>query len=307
MEFRTTFPLPQAAIKIKHGDKIISMGSCFSFNIGQKLSYFGWEVLNNPFGTIFHPLAIAHLIKKTLQQDASIRICEKNEQFHTFESHSEIKAKSKRELHQLFEQKINDFSLFLDKADWLILTFGSAWGYFLENVIVANCHKQAQHLFQKKLSTISEMEEVYFQLFQQLQKRYPHLKILISVSPVRHIKDGMIENQRSKACLIELAHRLEGIYFPAYELMMDDLRDYRFYNRDKIHPSEEAVEYIFEQFGLSTIERASLAVFPQIDQLRKENLHRSKNNQSPSFKLFQEKHQKKVQTFLIKNPKVIWF
>lgn len=306
MEFRTTFSFPESAQKIQHGEKIISLGSCFSENMGEKLHYFGWDVLNNPFGTLFHPLAITNLLLNAIYDDKKVRICQKDNLFYTYESHSAIVGGTSEELENCFQQKQAELINKLNESDWLIVTFGSAWSYLLDGEIVANCHKQHQSLFKKEITELTELQIVWRTTIRLLKDKFPRLKLIFSLSPVRHIKDGVIENQRSKARLIELIHSLEVYYFPAYELVMDDLRDYRFYARDKVHPSPEAIDYIFECFSQSCIDRNAIALFPMIDQLRKEELHRSLSKESEAFVKFVQKHQIKKNEFLERYPNLNW-
>ncbi|MEO9258602.1 MAG: GSCFA domain-containing protein, partial [Crocinitomicaceae bacterium] len=153
---------------------------------------------------------------------------------------------------------------------------------------------------------LTELQIVWRTTIRLLKDKFPRLKLVFSLSPVRHLKDGVIENQRSKARLIELIHSLDGYYFPAYELVMDDLRDYRFYARDKVHPSSEAIDYIFESFSQSCIDKNSTVLFSEINQLRKEEQHRSLSGESDTFEKFIQKHQLKKSEFLARYPNLNW-
>jgi len=289
MNFRTTFLIPEAQRKLSFGDSVVLMGSCFSERIGQKLTYYGFDTLINPFGTIFHPTAIANLLDGNNTKD--IRTNQRNGSWFTFEAHSAISAKSKTDLMNEFQIKQNLLSAYLEKSKLLIITLGSAWGYFLNDEIVANCHKMPSQTFQKRLSEVRDMCFHWSGLIEQLKFKYPKLEILFTVSPVRHTKDGFIENQLSKARLIELVHRLDVDYFPAYELQMDDLRDYRFYESDLIHPNSLAVDYIFDSFAKHKIEVSSQRFFSIIHKFRMFEAHQIKPFDQEKF----EEHQQEVE------------
>lgn len=266
MNFRTSWHIAPFEDQLQHGDKVVLMGSCFSENIGRKLQYFGFDALVNPFGTIFHPLPLATL----LDPDSfnKIRAFERDGNWYAFETHSDLRGENELQLRENFSEQRQLLQAHLEDAKMLIITFGSAWGYYKENEIVANCHKLPGSLFEKRLTELDTIVNRWHQLLHDLQTLYPQLKIVITVSPVRHTKDGIVENQRSKARLIELAHQLNARYFPAYEIQMDDLRDYRFYEADLIHPNTTAVDYIFEKFSSCAITTEARNVFPLIHKFR---------------------------------------
>ncbi len=288
MNFRTTFELKEAEKLLNLGDRVIFLGSCFSENIGAKLQYFGFDALINPFGTLFHPLAIAELLD---EQDRPLRILNREGLFFTYETHSELRAKSESELCEMFEQKQVLLRAYLQKSKLLVITFGSAWGYYLNGSIVANCHKMPARFFEKKLSALEEMHCHWRNVLRALKAKFPDLEVMFTVSPVRHTRDGMIENQRSKARLLELVHTLEASYFPAYELMLDDLRDYRFYEADMIHPNALAVDYIFEAFAKQRINESARTHFPKIQKFRQFEAHQIKPFDQDRF----DQHQEEVE------------
>lgn len=274
MNFRTTWNISPFENQLQHGEKIVLMGSCFSENIGKKLQYFGFDALVNPFGTIFHPLPLAALLEPKSFGD--IRTFERDDHWYTFEAHSAIQGADEDELlDKLFEQQAL-LKLYLKEAKMLVITFGSAWGYYKDNAIVANCHKMPASNFDKSLTDLHSMVHQWRQLIRDLKAIYPQLDIVFTVSPVRHTKDGMVENQQSKARLIELVHHLNEKYFPAYEIQMDDLRDYRFYEADLIHPNAVAVDYIFEKFSDVAIAEEARKHFPSIQKFRMFEAHQIK-------------------------------
>ena len=271
MNFRTTWEIAPFETQLSHGDKIVLMGSCFSENIGSKLRYYGFDALVNPFGTIFHPLSLAHLLNP--KQDLKIRPLERDGYWFALESHSDLQGENESQLRQKFSEQRALLQAYLSEAKMLIITFGSAWGYYKDEQIVANCHKLPGTLFEKRLTDLLDMRKTWEKLISDLKAAYPRLQIVFTVSPVRHTKDGIIENQRSKSRLIELVHHINDNYFPAYEIQMDDLRDYRFYAADLIHPNSTAVDYIFEKFAEVAIKKETRDCFPAIHKFRMFEAH----------------------------------
>jgi hypothetical protein len=274
MNFRTTWQITPFENQLQHGDKIVLMGSCFSENIGAKLRYFGFDALVNPFGTIFHPLPLAQLINPL--EELEIRPLERDGTWYAFESHSDLRGECELLLRENFSKQRELLQVYLKEAKMLVITFGSAWGYYKENQIVANCHKLPASLFEKRLTDLPEMIEIWQNLLIDLKKAYPNLQVVFTVSPVRHTKDGIVANQRSKSRLNELVHALNAGYFPSYEIQMDDLRDYRFYEADLIHPNAVAVDYIFEKFAEVAIAEEARKRFASIHKFRMFEAHQIK-------------------------------
>lgn len=277
MNFRTTWDIAALDTKLNHGDKVVLMGSCFSENIGAKLSYFGFDVLVNPFGTLFHPLPLAALLD-TSQNSGSIRTLNQQNDWYTYEAHSEICGSSEMDLLKKFDVQKQLLSQYLEQSKMLIITLGSAWGYYIDGEIVANCHKMPSQIFEKKLSAVDVLHATWQKTLAQLKIDYPNLHVVFTVSPVRHTRDGFVENQRSKSRLIELVHQLNTSYFPAYEIQMDDLRDYRFYEADLIHPNTVAVDYIFDKFSVFALSEKARMHFSSIHKFRMFEAHRLLSN-----------------------------
>lgn len=289
MNFRTTFDLPPANKLLNFGDSAVLMGSCFSERIGAKLNYYGFDACINPFGTLFHPMAIAKLL--AAEENHPMRALQRGDSWFTYESHSAVHAASEDKLLTTFEERKNMLHQYLEKSKLLVITLGTAWGYYLKGEIVANCHKMPSSHFEKKLTPLDEMHKVWSKILADLRKKHPHLEVLFTVSPVRHTKDGFIENQWSKARLFELIHTLNASYFPSYEIQMDDLRDYRFYEADLIHPNQIAVDYIFERFAQHKIGAESLRYFPNIHKFRLFEAHQIR----PFSQERSEEHQQVVE------------
>lgn len=301
MNWFTTFEIPASEFPIAHNSKILSMGSCFAQTIGQKMSDTKFDVLVNPFGTIFHPHNLADLLDHSLFNDPLDEdgILETDGNFLHYSTHSDVVGKSAQELKENYEHRLKLTKTYLEQGTHLILTLGTAWIYEHESFgRVANCHKQPQKLFKKSLSKLEEMEMGLRHVLDNFSRVYPNLKIILTVSPVRHIKDGILENQLSKSMLrvlcANLERRMESVsYFPAYEIMMDELRDYRFYKSDRIHPTEEAENYIWEKWKSSVFSPETQAKVTEIQKVQLELAHRPFNPESTS-------HQKFLQNLLAK-------
>jgi hypothetical protein len=247
MQFRLEIPIQKAPFEIEHGHKIVSMGSCFSEHVGNKLSWYGFDVLNNPFGTLFHPSAIAALIRFALSEDpVDWKLVQRDDVFLSMLAHSDCFGYSEGQLHETLNNKRSQLRTYLAESSLCIVTFGTAWGYYQQDEVVANCHKIPANQFEKKITDLQILHNEWVEVIRLLQMFNPALELVFTISPVRHIKDGVIENQRSKSRLIELIHTLPKChYFPSYEIMMDELRDYRFYAEDLVHPTKQAIDYIF--------------------------------------------------------------
>jgi len=268
--------------KIKPGQKIITIGSCFSESMGERLCHLPLPVMNQPLGTLFHPNSILEVLKtKSLQENQCYEV---EGQFVHPHFHSQWKSDSKATLIQSIEAQQQKVSNFLLKADWLIVTFGTAFYYYdqILDIEVANCHKQPQKRFIKKISTIDEITEKWKHFFATMCVKNSTLNILFTISPVRHTKDGIQNNQVSKSILRlaveQLTHLFSNAYyFPAYEYVLDELRDYRFFKKDLIHPNDIAEEFIYEKMKRHLFEEALLEASIDSEKLEKRNNHRKLN------------------------------
>ena len=254
MEFRTQIPITPQEPKIDHGSKVLLLGSCFVENIGRKLEYHKFQTLQNPFGILFHPAAIASFFEDVLQQKVFSEedIFFHNERWHNFSAHSALSRINQEELLSELNSAVGKTGSFLKEASHVIITLGTAWGYKLKTSgkIVANCHKVPQREFEKELLEVNSKIQRCVNIIKKLN---PKACIIFTVSPVRHLKDGFVENQQSKARLISAVHMAvsrdeKANYFPSYEIMMDELRDYRFYAEDMVHPNQVAINYTWKRF-----------------------------------------------------------
>jgi hypothetical protein len=258
MEFRTELFIKPYKQSIGIQDRGVTMGSCFADEIAERLAQNKFIVLKNPFGTVYNPVSIHNLLRDSINQTgpSSGHFLERDGLFYHYDFHSDWHAATPSLLNQnlTFQQAIGRDSLV--SAQYLIITYGTAWVYENKETksIVANCHKVPQQNFDKVLLTQKRIVESFETLHKLLKKVNPACRIILSVSPVRHIKDTLELNSVSKSILRLTCHALSESfadveYFPAYEIMLDDLRDYRFYKPDMIHPSAQAVDYIWEKFG----------------------------------------------------------
>ncbi|HSQ46016.1 MAG TPA: GSCFA domain-containing protein, partial [Lutibacter sp.] len=240
MNFRTNIQLKKEENQIDYASKLLLIGSCFSENISKKLAYYKFDVDSNPFGILFNPKAIETLILNSLNEKIYTEkdVFLLNERWHCFDAHSDLSATDKNELLNNLNSAVKSTNKRLKEATHIIITLGTSWTYlFTEtNAIVGNCHKVPQKKFAKELLSVDEISDSLKNICLQISAVNPKATVVFTVSPVRHIKDGFVENSLSKAHLISAIHKnlgeVNGNYFPSYEIMMDDLRDYRFYNSD---------------------------------------------------------------------------
>ncbi len=260
MKFRTELHWNSTSAKVNHRENILFLGSCFAENMGLKFKDFKFNPTVNPNGIVFHPLVLEHIISKAINNIdyTKSHILTQNEQCFSWFHHSSVLGKDITSFIAKLNQNQAKFAAQLLKCNHLFLTFGTAWGYELNSTkrLVANCHKFSNSEFSKKLSPSEEITTHYVGLINRLKELNPNISIHLSVSPVRHIKDGIIENNRSKAQLISAAHNIVDHfafvdYIPAYEWIIDDLRDYRFYDSDLVHPSSQAIEYVWGHLSAS--------------------------------------------------------
>jgi hypothetical protein len=295
-DFRTTFKIPKAKHSITHETQLLTLGSCFADVVGNQLKNNKLNIIVNPFGTLFNPLSIFKLLSPTYTQ-ADERLFVENQQmwFH-YDFHSQFSGHSQAALQDIINAQISLVHQSLKQTQYLIITFGTAFIYRLLNpqTYVANCHKMPSHYFEKDLLSVKDICKSFAILYKALKEQNPDLKIILTVSPVRHTKDGVPENQVSKSILRAACHYLttdyeEVTYFPSYEIMMDDLRDYRFYKPDLLHPNEVAEQYIFEKFAETYFDESLHRFIPQWQAIQRALNHRPFNEHSSSHQQFLQK------------------
>lgn len=296
---------------IDYNSNILLFGSCFSENIGKKLDYFKLQNTQNPLGILFHPKAIETLIVNTIK---SKHYSEKdvffhNEQWHCFDAHSKLSHTSKAKLILELNSKLKLTSEAIQNSTHIIITLGTAWVYrdTKTDNIVANCHKVPQKQFNKVLLSVEEITASLKNILSLIRSVNRNASVIFTVSPIRHIKDGFVENTQSKAHLITAIHQVinsQSFYFPSFEIMMDELRDYRFYNEDMIHPNQVAINYIWEKFKTVWISDASFEVMDEVNTIQKGLKHKPFNEISDAHKEFLQKLEAKINKLKLKFPHI---
>jgi hypothetical protein len=294
MEFHLEFNPKPFQKKIQHPDRLLLMGSCFTEQIGQKLDYHHFKTLQNPHGILFNPFSIATALEEYMQLKQYTRddLFFDQELYGSWQHHTRFSAPEQEVCLDMINRSQSDAHQFLKSADWLLITLGSAFVYrLMDGRVVANCHKVPPDRFEKRLLKASEMVERYNELFKLLLSFNPYIQVIFTISPVRHLRDGFIENNRSKATLIEAVHTLTETwpmlqYFPAYELVIDDLRDYRFYAEDMVHPNYAATQYVWEKFIQTAIDKNATKTMETIASLMLARLHKPFHPQSEAHHRF---------------------
>lgn len=294
--FRTEINNPSECLNIDHSNSFFTIGSCFADNIGLKLKQSKFPVTVNPFGTVYDPVSIHRLLKYVLSNtipDQSGYI-DRDGIYFCDELHSSINATSPKLLDEKISAIFGDIQASLANSNVFLITWGTAWVYTRNNSgrQVANCHKLPGTLFSKKLLQTEEVEDSFRNMYDLLRLSNPDAKFILTVSPVRHIRDSLEMNGVSKSALRLSAHqltKLSGVfYYPAFEIMNDDLRDYRFYSADLIHPNEQAVDYIWEHLKRFLFNPDTSSLIDRYEKIRRSISHRPFNQQSPAYKIFLE-------------------
>lgn len=291
MDFRTTIKPNEGANTLRHSDKMMMLGSCFSDNIGARLRGAMIDVLVNPFGTLYNPMSIASAIHRIIDCEpiAGIDLFEQSGVWNSYAFHSKYSMSQKEATLQLMNRQIASAHEHLRDCDVLMITLGTSIVYRLKSTgeVVANCHKVAANEFNRQMSGVKEIGQALQPAMQRLWEFNPKLKVIFTVSPIRHIADGLEYNSLSKAMLRvaieQVVRQNKGrvTYFPAYEILIDDLRDYRFYASDMIHPSEVAIDYIWQIFQASYFDDKSCQAIARCERVSKRLQHRpmSKNRE----------------------------
>lgn len=294
MNFHLQFPIPSFENKISYSHKMLFMGSCFAENIGRKMQEYKLDVNINPHGVLYNPESIAAALGSYI----SNKKAQENELFytnglwHSWQHHSRFSNPDKAACLKQINEQISAAHAFIKKAEWLFITFGSAFTYThaAENKVVGNCHKIPQKEFTKSLQSVTGIVNDYTLLLAELKKINPALNIVFTVSPVRYVRDGVVENNVSKGILLQAVHELTknnpALYFPAYELVIDDLRDYRFYDTDLVHPNGQAINYVFEKLKAAAFDDPAHQLFEKINDLLSAKKHRAFNEHTEQHKKF---------------------
>jgi len=296
MNFTTKISIEKANHPISYNSKIVSLGSCFAENMAEKFEYFKFQNAVNPFGIIFNVVSIEKLVFRSIHKQyfAEKDIFFHNESWHCYEVHSELSSPNKEtflnNLNTILESTNNQIT----KSTHIIITLGTAWVYrnIETNEIVANCHKVPQKQFTKELLSIETIQESLQNIISLITEVNKEAKFIFTVSPVRHIKDGFVENTLSKSHLITAIHKTVTLslskcnYFPSYEIMMDELRDYRFHAEDMLHPNQTAIDYIWIKFFENYEDEKEFGLMNQVCEIQRALKHRPFNPNSESHQKF---------------------
>ena len=284
MEFRTTVKTGENRGWLHHSDNVVLLGSCFSDNIGAKMHGALINATINPMGTLYNPMSIARGVQRLINNEpvAGKDLFMQGGVWNSYDFHSRHSMPDKQVTLDRMNSRIEQGHQALQQAKLLTITLGTAIVYRLKATgeVVANCHKVPQHEFERKMAPVSEMVRTLDEMLTALHSFNPNMNIILTVSPIRHIADGLDVNSLSKASLrvaiqeVMARHRDYCDYFPSYEIMLDDLRDYRFYSNDMVHPSDVAVEYIWQAFQATYLDDHSALAVARCERIHKRLQHR---------------------------------
>lgn len=308
MEFQVPIQIPTLTKPISYKDKLLLIGSCFTEHIGSKLEELKFSILQNPNGILFDPQSIASSLVSYIQnrQYTEDDLFHLNELWQSWQHHSRFSGIDKKAVLDRINQSQQRAHEFLKTANWLVITPGTAFSYRLTPASpgsgpVANCHRAPAAWFDKHLMTIEEINSAFDNCLHQLFRFNPSLQVIFTVSPVRHTRDGVIDNNRSKARLIEVVHNLVNkfdrlYYFPAYELVIDVLRDYRFYDIDLVHPNYQGTQFVLEKFMQHCVDESSRALSEEVQKLVIARKHKAFQPETQAHKKFLQSHWEKAQS-----------
>jgi len=311
MDFRTKLPVSQASFTLTHANRFFVMGSCFAEQTGVRLRESGFRAIVNPFGVLYNPVSIEQSLTRLMANEAfnaDQLICHEG-LYHSFNHHGSFSNadpdQAMLHINTAFDKAVEGLS----NTDCLILTLGTAWLYKRVDTgeVVANCHKWPASQFTRERLDVESLVERFTRLFNELLQRRPNLKIILTVSPIRHLKDGLHANNLSKAVLLlgieALCQRFESVtYYPAYELLLDDLRDYRFFADDMLHPSLLAQSYIWEHFSETFFNKGTREMARQVQAIHKAMEHKPFHPNDEAYKRFAQKNLAAIEGLTLSEP-----
>jgi hypothetical protein len=311
MNFQLSFQPDKFPEPIRHGHRIFMVGSCFTENIGKRLAALKFKTLQNPNGIIYDPVSITNSLVSYLEQKVyqSSDLVFLNDLWQSWQHHGSFSDVDEIGMLNKINASQKNAHEFLKQADWVFITLGSAFSYSLAETgtSVANCHKAPAKSFNKHLLSIEEIKSSLDTCIHRLFHFNPSIRIIFTVSPVRYIRDGLVENNLSKARLIEVVQHMvqkfsKLYYFPAYELVIDVLRDYRFYKEDMVHPSDQAIDFVFEAFCLGCFDESTLELVEEIDKINTALNHRPLHANTPAHQKFKDNLAMKIKSLKSKYP-----
>ena len=310
MQFRTPMTISQSSLRLDHSHRVVMFGSCFSEHIAERMRNAGFHVTSNPFGIMFNPGSIARNIERlaTVQPYSIEDLTLSGERWVSFDFHGDFASRSAELAVESMNCAVESGAQALREADTVVLTLGTAWVYRHNGCVVANCHKLPAQMFARQMMSVEEITEL---LTQTIEKHLPNKQVVLTVSPVRHIADGLDGNLLSKATLrvaaASVAERLERVnYFPSFEIMNDDLRDYRFYEADMVHPSAVAVDYIWERWCEWAISPSVSEPMHEAERLWRAAHHRPTDPQSEAHREFCCKMNERIDRLSAQYPDANW-
>lgn len=295
MNFRTEIAIPEFPVKIEHDDMVLTLGSCFAENISGYFADARFNIMENPFGVLYNPASIFNSVKlvsdnKKFTEDDLIH---DQDEYHSFYHHSDFSHHDADTVLAGINKGISSTRAFLKTCEWVIISYGTAYVFRhkKENVIVSNCHKISPKQFERYRLSVKDVINYTHQTIELLRGLNEKVKVILTVSPVRHIRDGLTQNQLSKSTLhlaVDEMVRADEycFYFPSYEIVMDDLRDYRFYDKDMVHPNKLATDYIWEKFSGVCLSKKCGAAIKEFEKLNRAVNHRPRNAESEKHKQF---------------------
>lgn len=313
MKFRTELSPSPFSVSIKHDHPILSIGSCFANHVLEKLRDYKFPVQVNPFGTTYNPLSIADQLtaihRKRLYDVVDLE--KYRDSWISFDHHGSFASPTSKGAVDLISNRLESAQNKVGKYRWTILSLGTAWAWFKEGKVVNNCHQIPEREFDFRLLSIDEMHKALSTTISNWQESHPNHVFLITVSPVRHLRSGLMENNRSKARLLEVAHLLNDEfefvhYYPSYELILDDLRDYRFYDHSLTHPSQQAIEYVWEHFQGTFFDSNTTNTLESFDGFRRALYHRPRQTSGPAFDGHLKSLEKKFEAWIQRWPDADW-
>lgn len=311
MQFRTQIQIEPSTLRLNHSNRVLMIGSCFSEHIAERMVCAGFHVANNPFGILFNPASIA----ATIERLASGKfytiddLLNNNDRWFSYDFHGDFAARSAESALTKMNRAVEQGAEALAAADCVVLTLGTSWVYRLKTGgVVANCHKMSAQLFERELMSV---EQIVSMLDGVIAKHLNNKRVILTVSPVRHVADGLDQNSLSKAILrvaVEqlVRKRTEVSYFPSFEIMNDDLRDYRFYERDMVHPSSVAIDYIWECWRAWAIAPDAEGAMREAERIWTAAKHRPTEPDSQAHREFCQRMTERIDRLAESYPAVDW-
>lgn len=310
MQLLTHVPVIPLEPPISYQAKVFSMGSCFAEHMSEKLRYYGFDSDANPFGIIFNAISMQRLVERIVQQQAFTEadIFFHNELWQSYEVHSALSTTDAESYLVQLNAQLKATRDYFEKATHCIFTLGTSWVYTHQGNVVANCHKVPNSQFEKKLLSAEENQIALQKIKDCIHQINPSLQFIFTVSPVRHTKDGFTENHISKGNLLQAINNVQqstnDYYFPAYEIVMDELRDYRFFAADMIHPNSLAIDYIWERFSTHAIESSCRPIMKEVAEIKRALHHRPQHQNTQAWAQFQHQLEQKIADFKQKYPSI---